>query len=92
MPEQQQFVKSLWPTRKWWVGVVTAVAALLTNILQSDHWSRDFGVAVVAVVAGAISSYLIPNSDNPGGYEAKAADKPAVTPSPTPRAAVREVV
>jgi hypothetical protein len=72
--------------------VVTAVAALLTNILQSDHWSRDFGVAIVAVVAGAITSYLIPNSDNPGGYEAKGGDQPATTLKPAPAPAVREAV
>jgi hypothetical protein len=67
----QPFQRSWWPTRKWWVGLVTAGAALATNILQADHWSRDFGVAIVTVVAGAITSYLTPNSDNPGGYEAK---------------------
>ena len=71
MSDQQQFRKSWFPTRKWWVGLVTSAAALGGTILQADHWSKSFNVAILTVVTGAITSYLIPNNENPGGYTTK---------------------
>jgi hypothetical protein len=69
----QSLQKTWHPTRKWWVGIVTSLTALATNILHADHWSKDFNVAIVTIIAGALTSYLVPNSDNPGGYESKKA-------------------
>jgi hypothetical protein len=72
---EQPDQKSWLPTRKWIVGLLTSVVALVLSIVQSGHWTKEYTAAILTVVVGAITSYLIPNNDNPGGYPLK---KPAI--------------
>ena len=59
--------KSLWPTRKWIVTQVTALAALLIAWVQAGDWNKTLAVAVIGLVAQMIVGYVIPNADTPGG-------------------------
>lgn len=60
--------KSLWPTSKWWVATVTAVGSVVMLWLNAGmHVDTAVGIAVVGTVVQAVTSYLQPNHDTPGG-------------------------
>lgn len=55
------------PTRKWIVGQITALGALLTMVVTTGGWSQQATVALVGLLVAAATSYLVPNLDTPGG-------------------------
>jgi hypothetical protein len=59
--------KSRWPTRKWLVTQITAVAALLTAWVTAGAWDKTLSVALIGLFAQATVGYLVPNADTPGG-------------------------
>lgn len=63
--------KSLWPTNKWWAALVTAAAAWVINWITVGTFSKAILIALIGVIAQAIVSYLVPNSDTPGGVPLK---------------------
>lgn len=60
--------KSLIPTRKWLVAQVTAAGAWLVAAIEAG-WEINASLQILAVgvVVGAVSTWLIPNADTPGG-------------------------
>jgi hypothetical protein len=68
--------KSRLPTNKWMATQVTAVAALLTAWVSADDWDRTLSTTAIGLVAQAIVSYVLPNSESPGGVPPK---KPATS-------------
>lgn len=65
--------RSKLPTNKWMATQVTAAAALLTGWVTAEHWNKTLSTTAIGLVAQAIVSYVLPNSDNPGGVPAKKA-------------------
>lgn len=63
--------KSPWPTRKWWAMIVMAVAAFLTGWITAGEITKEMLIALVGLVAQALVTYLVPNSDTPGGIPVK---------------------
>lgn len=59
--------RSLWPTRKWWAGLITAVAALAVNLIETGQFSKEIGIALVGLIAQALVVYVVPNDNTPGG-------------------------
>ena len=59
--------KSAWPTRKWWAGLITAVAALTVNLIETGAFSKEIAIALVGLVAQALVVYIVPNDNTPGG-------------------------
>ena len=59
--------KSAWPTRKWWAGLITAVAALAVNLIETGQFSKEIAIALVGLVAQALVVYIVPNDNTPGG-------------------------
>jgi hypothetical protein len=59
--------KSPWPTRKWWAMFITALAAFLTNWIQAGDFSKEILIALIGLVAQSLVTYLVPNSNTPGG-------------------------
>ncbi|RAY12505.1 hypothetical protein DPM19_25580 [Actinomadura craniellae] len=64
-------VKSLLPTRKWWAAFVTAFSAFLISWITAGEFSKEILVMLIGVLAQAAVSYLVPNSDAPGGVPVK---------------------
>jgi hypothetical protein len=69
--------KSKLPTNKWLATQVTAAAALLTGWVTAEHWNKTLTTTAIGLVAQAIVSYVLPNSENPGGVPPKKATAPA---------------
>ena len=63
--------KSLQPTRKWWVGQTTALAALVIAWVNVGAWDKTVTVGFIGFASQAITSYLTPNHDLPGGVKAR---------------------
>jgi hypothetical protein len=63
--------RALWPTRKWWAALVTALAAFFINWIQAGQFSREIAIALVGVLAQAAIAYLVPNESTPGGVPGK---------------------
>ncbi|MGH3390948.1 MAG: hypothetical protein ACRDOO_18940 [Actinomadura sp.] len=63
--------KSGWPTRKWWAMFITALAAFLTGWIQAGEFNKEMTIALIGLVAQALVTYLVPNSDTPGGVPVK---------------------
>jgi hypothetical protein len=61
----------LWPTRKWWAALITAAAAWVVNYIQEGMFDKTIIIALIGVVAQAAVSYLVPNSNDPGGVPPK---------------------
>jgi hypothetical protein len=59
--------KSLQPTRKWWVAQITAMAALLVAWVNVGAWNRTVTIGLIGFASQAVTSYLTPNHDVPGG-------------------------
>lgn len=59
------------PTNKWVVAQVTAIGALVTMHLTTGGWDTEESVALVGLLVQALSTYLVPNADTPGGVPAK---------------------
>lgn len=59
--------KSIWPTNKWWAATVIALGAIATLWVTKGTFDRDVAIAVIAAVVQAVTSYLVPNQDTPGG-------------------------
>lgn len=59
--------RSAWPTRKWWAGLITAVAALAVNLIETGQFSKEIGIALVGLIAQALVVYVVPNDNTPGG-------------------------
>lgn len=55
------------PTRKWMVGQITALGALLTMVVTTGGWDQEETVALVGLVVAGATAYLVPNLDAPGG-------------------------
>ncbi|NAZ77091.1 hypothetical protein GTQ99_16930 [Kineococcus sp. T13] len=55
------------PTRKWLVAQITALGALLTLLLTTGGWGAEENVALVGYLVQALTTYLVPNLDTPGG-------------------------
>lgn len=58
------------PTKKWWAALVTSIAALLTMYFATGGWDNEEWIALIALVAQAIVTYLVPNSPTVGGAPA----------------------
>jgi hypothetical protein len=66
--------KSKRPTNKWFATQVTAIATFLVALIQNEwQLSSELQVVLVGLVAAAVISYLLPNSDTPGGVPEKSA-------------------
>ena len=63
--------KSNLPTRKWWAMFITSVAAFLVNWVNAGTFGKELTIALIGLVAQALVTYLIPNSDTPGGVPLK---------------------
>lgn len=63
--------RSVWPTRKWWAALITALAAFAINWILAGQFTREIAVALVGVVAQAAVAYLVPNESTPGGVPGK---------------------
>ena len=64
--------KKYLPTRKWWAALVTGLAAIAANWIESgafDDVERGMGAALIVALAGG---YFKSNAETPGG----------VTPAP----------
>jgi hypothetical protein len=59
--------KSLVPTNKWIAARVTALAGLIILFITTDTWDDEEWIALVTLVSEAIVSYLVSNTDAPGG-------------------------
>lgn len=60
-------VKNGWiPTRKWLAAQALALAGLATSAIESG-WDATEWKLLVAIVAQAAVSYVLPNVDTPGG-------------------------
>ena len=59
--------RSAWPTRKWWAGLITALAALAVNLIETGQFSKEIGIALVGLIAQALVVYMVPNDNTPGG-------------------------
>jgi hypothetical protein len=55
------------PTNKWIAARVTAIAGIAIMAVTTDGWDDEETVAAITLVSEAIISYLVPNSDTPGG-------------------------
>ena len=56
--------ESQWmPTRKWMVRTVIALGALATMYFATGSWDQEESIALVGLLVGAATSYLVPNSD-----------------------------
>jgi len=64
--------KSKRPTNKWFVAQVAAIGTFLVALIQ-NNWqlSSELQIVLVGLVVAAISTYLYPNSDTPGGVPEK---------------------
>jgi|GEM_PF-6354489 len=61
-------VKTWWPTRKWWVHLVTALGTFLTVLTTADwNWTDEVQIAAIALMVSLLTTYLAPNQDTPGG-------------------------
>lgn len=58
------------PTRKWIVGQITALGAVLTMVVTTGGWSQEATIALVGLLVAAATSYLVPNLGTPGGVPA----------------------
>lgn len=58
------------PTRKWVVGQITALGALVTMVVTTGGWNQEETVALVGLLVAGATSYLVPNLDTPGGVPA----------------------
>jgi hypothetical protein len=63
--------KSGWPTRKWWAMFITALAAFLTAWINAGQFNKEILIALIGLVAQALVTYLVPNSDTLGGVPVK---------------------
>jgi mannose/fructose/N-acetylgalactosamine-specific phosphotransferase system component IIC len=59
------------PTRKWVVGQVTALGALVTMFVTTGGWDQEETIALVGLAVAAATSYLVPNLDAPGGVHGR---------------------
>ena len=59
--------KSYWPTRKWWAATVIAIGAIATLWVTKGEFDKDVMLATIGVIVQAITTYLVPNQDTPGG-------------------------
>lgn len=65
--------KSLLPTRKWWAAFVTSVAGFVVLWITAGEFSKEVTVALVWMLVQAITTWLVPNQDTPGGVPVKKA-------------------
>jgi hypothetical protein len=65
--------KSHWPTNKWVATQVTAAVALLTGWVTAGDWNKTLSTTLIGLVGQAAVSYMLPNSDGPGGVPARKA-------------------
>jgi|tagenome__1003787_1003787.scaffolds.fasta_scaffold20832462_1 hypothetical protein len=63
--------KSYWPTRKWWAATVIALGAIATLWVTKGELDKDVMLAAIGVIVQAITTYLVPNQDSPGGVPAR---------------------
>jgi hypothetical protein len=63
--------KSRWPTNKWMATQVTATVALLTGWVTAGEWNKTLSTTLIGLAGQAIVSYMLPNSDGPGGVPAR---------------------
>jgi hypothetical protein len=59
--------KSWMPTRKWWAATVIALGAIATVWVTKGAFDRDVAIALIAALVQAVTTYLVPNQDTPGG-------------------------
>ena len=68
--------KSRKPTRKWWVAQTTAMAALLVAWANVGAWDKTVTIAFIGFASQAVTSYLTPNHELPGGLPPRKAASP----------------
>ncbi len=64
--------KSWRPTTKWWVAQIAGLGALATMHLTTGGWDTEESVFVVGLLVQALTTYLVPNADTPGGVPLRA--------------------
>jgi ABC-type enterochelin transport system permease subunit len=71
-PAQPAPQKSARPTNKWLAGQATLIGTFLIALIQ-NKWqlSSELQVTLVGLVIQAITTYLVPNTDTPGGVPTK---------------------
>lgn len=66
--EEAQKSRGWMPTRKWWFSFVTGAGTVLTMALTGDGINTDAEITgVIGIGVALVGSYIIPNSDAPGG-------------------------
>ena len=68
--------KSLQPTRKWWVTQTTALAALLVAWVNVGGWDKTVTIGLIGFASQAVTSYLTPNHEQPGGVPPRRPARP----------------
>lgn len=55
-----------WPTRKWWANAISVTSGWLIALITNE-WvlNTELQVMAVGIVAGLLSSYVIPRGDSP---------------------------
>jgi len=61
-------VKTLMPTRKWWVAQATAVGSWLVAAINAG-WEihESLQIMAVGIVVEAVATWLTPNANTPAG-------------------------
>ncbi len=64
-------VKTWLPTRKWFASQVATAAGLGIAAVQAGGWNDTLSITAIGWAAAAITAYLVPNQDTPGGVPTK---------------------
>jgi hypothetical protein len=66
-------VKTWWPTRKWWVALVTGVTGLLSSYASGGwFWSNSLWGQAITLIGQLAVAYIVPNDATPGGVPLEA--------------------
>lgn len=63
--------KSRLPTNKWLAARVIAIAGVIILYISTGQWDDEEWIATVTIVSESLVSYLVPNTDAPGGVRPK---------------------
>lgn len=52
------------PSRKWIARTIVALGGLAIMALTTGSWDAEESIALVTLIVGAATSYLLPNADD----------------------------
>lgn len=63
-------MKNSWkPTRKWIARTIVGLIGVATMYVTTGTWDTEESLAILTLVAGASTSYLLPNAEDNTGVE-----------------------